>query len=202
MRYPANGVLSEPVRVRGAVTQPGAAERDGRFLHLPPERPDRRRYPKFDAGVGMLACQIIDGELIDRVHRLVGDPVAAHVVRSERLGWHPVGVEAAILHAPQPAGLHDMDPVRGALPEEPFTILRRGGRYRPDASSRTIPREPEHGCVTGINRPYQRRSLLVRGRRMRAEPAKKSVLTEMPQGERAFPFVWWRWLTCEQMLRI
>jgi len=152
--WPAE-VLSEPVRVRGAVAQSGTAELDGRARHPPPERPDGWRYPKLDAGHGMPAHKIVDNNLIDCVHRLVGDPVAAHIVGPERPGWQPVSVEAAISHALQPAGFHDVDPVRGALPEEPFTVLRRGGRHRPDASSRTVPREPEHGCMTGINCPYQ-----------------------------------------------
>ena len=87
---------------------------------------------------------------------LVSYPVATHVMRPERLGRQPVGVQAAGLHAPQPTGLKDMDPVRRALPEEPLTVFGRGGRHRPDASARAVPREPEHRCMARINRPYQR----------------------------------------------
>jgi hypothetical protein len=154
------GALPEPVRVRSAVAQPGAAEPDGR---------------------------VRDDHLLDRVHRLVSHSVAAYLVRSEGPGRQPVSVQAAVPHAPQPGSLHDMDPARGAVPEEPLAILRRGGRPRLDASPGAIPREPEHRSMTGINRPYQRRCRWVRSRRTRPERAERRVLTEVPQRERAFP---------------
>ena len=60
------------------------------------------------------------------------------------------------MYALQPASLDDVHAVRGALTEEPFPVLRRGGRDGPDASARAVPREPEHGRMTGVDRPHQR----------------------------------------------
>src|SRR5690349_9828168 len=88
----SGGALPEPVPVRGAVAQPGAAEPDRRVRHLPPERPDRRRYPKLDTGSGVPACEIIDDHLADRVHLLAGDPVTTHLMRPERPGRQLVSV--------------------------------------------------------------------------------------------------------------
>jgi hypothetical protein len=116
------------------------------------------------------AEQIIDDYLLDCVHLLVTYPVTADLVRPERLGGQAVGIQPAVLHAPQPARLDHMDPVRGALAEEPLAITRRGSRHGPDTASRAVPRVPEHRRVAGIYRPYQRRCGRIGGRHMRPEP--------------------------------
>jgi hypothetical protein len=38
-------------------------------------------------------ARIVKDHPIDRVHRLVGDPVAAHLMRPERLCGYPVGIQ-------------------------------------------------------------------------------------------------------------
>ncbi len=44
------------------------------FLTRRSERPDRRRYPKLDAGAGVPEQKIVDDHLLDSVYRLVSRP--------------------------------------------------------------------------------------------------------------------------------
>ena len=55
------------------------------------------------------AEQILDEDSLDRSHRLVGDPVAAYLVRAESTGGQPVGIQTARLHPFKPVSLDDMD---------------------------------------------------------------------------------------------
>jgi hypothetical protein len=199
---PPAGALAGPVRVRGGVAQPGAAELHGRVRDPPPEGPDGRCDPKLDPGPGVPAQKIVDDHPLDRFHLLLSDPVAAHLMWPEPLRGQPVGVQAAGPQAAEPAGLDHMNPVRGTLPEKPLTVLRRGGRHRPDASARAVPREPEHRRVACIDRPHQRLRLRIRGRNMRPEPAKRRVLAKMPQGERALSLIPRRRFPGQQVLRV
>jgi len=54
--------------------------------------------------------KVIDDLASGRLRRFVGDPVPAHhLVRPERLGGQPVGVQAAGPNAFEPAGFDDVD---------------------------------------------------------------------------------------------
>ncbi len=86
----------------------------------------------------MPAEKILYDDSLCRLDLLVGDPVSAHVVRSERLDGQPVCIKAAGLHPLQPISLDDMDAVRVALAEEPFTQVR----CRPFSWTRSCPRPP------------------------------------------------------------
>ena len=107
---------------------------------------------------GMPAQKIVDDHPPGRVHRLFSNPVAARLMWPESLRGQPVGIQAAGPHAIQPIGLDHMHPVRGALPQEPLTVLRRGSRPRPDAPAWAIPREPEHRRVAGIDKAERDRA--------------------------------------------
>jgi diamine N-acetyltransferase len=194
--------LAELVGVRGGVAEPRAAVLDSRVGDVAPEWPDGRRDPKFDPGASVAADEVIDNDLVDSFHRLLTDPVAADLVRPEAAGGQPVGIQAASLHARQPLGLDDVDPGGGAVAEEPFQVLRRGCRHRPDAAARAVPGEPEHGRVPGIDRPDERLSTRIAGRRARLEPAKRGVFAVVPQSERAFAGIRRRRLTSEQVDRV
>jgi predicted NodU family carbamoyl transferase len=61
------------------VAQPRAAELHSRADDPLPERPDRRRYPQLDPGIGMHVQQTVKDHPLDRLHHFVGDPVAALV---------------------------------------------------------------------------------------------------------------------------
>src|SRR5215467_11613537 len=150
----------------------------------------------------MLAEQIIDDQLPDRRYRLLSNPIAANLIGPERLGGHPVCVQAARLHSPEPAGFNDMDPVRRALAEESLAVLSRGGRYRPDAPARAIAREPEHWRVTRIDCPYQRLRVWTRSEDTRPEHVKRGVLAKVPQVEGTFPLIRRRSPASQQILRV
>lgn len=186
----------------GGITQPGTAELDRRAGDAPPERPDGRGDPQLDPGPGVPAQQIVHDDPLDRFHRLLGDPVSAHLMRPERLGRQPVGIQAAGPHPLEPIGLHDVDPAGGALAEESLAVFSRRRRGRPDASSRAVSREPEHRRVTGIDRPDQRPCLGIGGGDMRPEQAERGILAEVPQGERALPRIPRRCLAGQQVFRI
>jgi hypothetical protein len=150
----------------------------------------------------MSAEQIVDEDPLDRTHRFVGDPVAAYLVWAESSGGQPVGIQTARLHPFQPASLDDVDATCVALAEEPFTIFGCSGRYRPDAPSRAVPREPESRRVARVNRPDQRRFPGIGDRGVRLELAKRWILAEVPQSEGTLPLVWGRRFPVQQVLRI
>ena len=107
-------------------------------------------------GRGVPGKRVFDRDPLDRLDRLPRDPVAADLVRRERVGGKPVGVEPAGSHPFQPAALDDVDAGRAALAEEPFQVGGGGGRHRPDAAARAVPWEPEHRRVTRVDGPHQR----------------------------------------------
>src|SRR5262249_40845106 len=82
-----------------------------------------------------------------------------------------------------------MDAVGVTLAEEAFAVFGAGRRYRPDATSRAVAREPEHGCMAGVDRPDKRRCLGIGTWGMRQELAKRRILAEMPQRKGALPRV-------------
>ncbi|HEX2317435.1 MAG TPA: hypothetical protein VHJ18_00485 [Streptosporangiaceae bacterium] len=47
----------------------------------------------------MPAHEVVDDDLIDGVHGLIGNPVTADFVGPERVSWQPVGEQAAFPHA-------------------------------------------------------------------------------------------------------
>src|SRR5690242_20778552 len=93
-----------PLRVRRRVAKPGSAETDGRTGDPAPEGPDGGRDAQLDPGAGVPADEVVDNDPLDGLHRLIGDPVPAHLVRPELACGQPVGVQAAGEHPVQPAG--------------------------------------------------------------------------------------------------
>jgi hypothetical protein len=172
-----------------SVAQAGTAELDGRADHPAPKRPYRWGDPEFYAGSCMPPEQVVEADPLCSLHGRMCHPVAAHSVRPKAVQGEPVGVEPAVAHPPEPAGFDHMDAVGGALAEEPFPVFRRRRRDRPDAPSRAVPGEPEHGRVASIDGPDCRWVVGVGRRPMRLEPAQRRVFAEMPEGERALPLI-------------
>src|SRR6516225_7554484 len=112
--------------MRRGVTQPGSAEPDGRTGNPEPEGPDGGRDAQLDPGAGVPADEVVDGDPLDGLHRLIGNPVTTHLVRPELPGGQPVGVQAAGKHPVQPAGLDDVDAAGVALAEEALAVLSSG----------------------------------------------------------------------------
>jgi hypothetical protein len=64
----------------GGIAEPGAAELHRRRRHPLPERPDGRGDPEFYARRGVPGEQIVDRYPLDRLDRLLRDPVTAHLI--------------------------------------------------------------------------------------------------------------------------
>ena len=181
---------------------PGTASRTARGAGRCYAGGNRGGDAKLDPGARVPSEQVLHDHLLDCLDLLSGYPVAADIVPAECRLRQPVGIQPARLHPAQPGALHHVQPACAALPEEPLTVFRRGGRNRPGASPRTVPREPEHRRMPGIDRPHQRRRARIRRRRMRSEPAKARILAEMPERERAFPDVGRRRLSNRRTRRL
>ena len=97
-------------------------------------------------------------------------------------------------------GAADLGAGGAALAEEPFPVGGGGGRHRPDAAARAVPREPEHRRVPGVDGPHER--LVVRRRGPWLEETERRILAEVPEGEGPLSRMRRRGLPGEQVLGV